>query len=62
MSWDLPVSNLLFGDFRFGVAAGAGFTLPASGEVFAEAIPEPASLVLLGSGLLLLAARRRRSR
>ena len=59
-SWNLPVSNLLFGDFRFGVAPGDGFTLPASGEVFVEVIPEPATLVLFGSGLLMLVARRRR--
>lgn len=58
-AWNLPVANKLFGIFDFTTAAGSGFVLPASGEAFAVAIPEPAAVLLMGLGLLPLAALAR---
>lgn len=46
---NLPVSNLLFGLLDFQTAAGSGFVLPASAEVFAT-IPEPSTLAMLALG------------
>lgn len=64
-SWPFPVSNLLFGVFNFTTTPGDGFFLPNSGEVFAEAIPEPATVLLAGlgfAGVAVVGAIRRRSK
>lgn len=58
-----PVDNLLFGIFNFDVAANDGFVLPGSGDVAANAIPqpgicpvnaipEPGTMLLLSVGLI----------
>ena len=56
---DIPVDNLLLGIFDFEMSAGSGFFLPGSGEVFAQAIPEPSALWLLGLGLAAVGLRCR---
>jgi hypothetical protein len=49
-----PVDNLLIGTFDFSLGPSDGFFLPGSGDVFATAVPEPGTLLLLGSGVALL--------
>jgi hypothetical protein len=57
-----PVNNLLIGTLDFSVAPGDGFFLPTSADSFATPIPEPTTLLLLGTAMtgLGLAARWRR--
>jgi hypothetical protein len=59
---DIPVDNKLIGTLNFDVAAGDGFFLPGSADVFAQPIPEPSTLALLGSGLIGAAASQVRAR
>ena len=61
-NWNLPVVNKLLGVFDFTVSAGNGFVLPRSGEAFVTAVPEPSVALLIGLGLLPLAAWLRRRR
>lgn len=57
-----PVNNLLTGVVNFEVDAGDGFTLPASAESFASPIPEPTTLLLLGTTAAGLGLARWRQR
>ena len=52
----LIVDNKLIGTLNFDVAPGDGFFLPGSADTFAQPIPEPSTLALLGSGSALIAA------
>jgi hypothetical protein len=53
---DIPVANKLIGTLNFDVAPGDGFFLPGSADVFAQPVPEPSTLFLLGSTLIGIAA------
>lgn len=57
---DLPGSFGLNGQFVRITTQGNDFLAFAEVEVFAQAIPEPTSIVLLGTGALILAHRRRK--
>ena len=59
---DIPVANKLIGTLNFDVAPGDGFYLPGSAEAFAEPIPEPSTLSMLGSAIIGAAASLVRSR
>jgi hypothetical protein len=50
-----PFDNLFFVNADFEVAAGDGFSLPASAEGFVEPAPEPSTLLLFSFGLIAVA-------
>jgi hypothetical protein len=47
---------------KFALSSGDSFQFAFGFDVTPTAVPEPASVVLLGSGLVALAFRRRRAR
>ncbi len=56
----LIADNKLIGTLNFNIAPGNGFFLPGSADTFAAPIPEPSTLLLLGSAMLGVAAIRPR--
>jgi hypothetical protein len=57
-----PVSNLVSGVINFELDAGDGFRLPASADAAVSPIPEPATLLLVGTTAVGLGLARWRQR